>query len=100
RAAPEPTWSSRLFALNRSEQARSGDAIEGDEDDADVVGSVRGHQEHARYKKESRPPPVSDGHRTRVVLVSDRDEAVSWVRDHLGPGDAVLYENDLPDHFP
>ncbi len=27
-------------------------------------------------------------------------EAVDWVRRHLGPGDAVLYENDLPDHYP
>jgi UDP-N-acetylmuramoyl-tripeptide--D-alanyl-D-alanine ligase len=27
-------------------------------------------------------------------------QAVSWVSAHLGPGDAVLYENDLPDHYP
>ena len=27
-------------------------------------------------------------------------EAVAWVTAHLGPGDAVLYENDLPDHYP
>jgi UDP-N-acetylmuramoyl-tripeptide--D-alanyl-D-alanine ligase len=32
--------------------------------------------------------------------VASRDEAVTWVRDHLGPGDIVLYENDLPDHYP
>jgi UDP-N-acetylmuramoyl-tripeptide--D-alanyl-D-alanine ligase len=32
--------------------------------------------------------------------VADRPEAVAWVKDHLGPGDAVLYENDLPDHYP
>jgi len=25
---------------------------------------------------------------------------VEWVRSQLGPGDAVLYENDLPDHYP
>jgi UDP-N-acetylmuramoyl-tripeptide--D-alanyl-D-alanine ligase len=36
----------------------------------------------------------------RVVVVRTRDEAVAWVRGHLGPGDAVLYENDLPDHYP
>jgi len=36
----------------------------------------------------------------RVVLVANREEAVAWVRQNLGPGDAVLYENDLPDHFP
>jgi UDP-N-acetylmuramoyl-tripeptide--D-alanyl-D-alanine ligase len=31
---------------------------------------------------------------------ADRDSAVAWVRAHLGPGDAVLYENDLPGHYP
>ncbi len=35
-----------------------------------------------------------------VVVVGNRDQAVAWVREHLGEGDAVLYENDLPDHFP
>jgi len=27
-------------------------------------------------------------------------QAVAWVSANLGPGDAVLYENDLPDHYP
>jgi UDP-N-acetylmuramoyl-tripeptide--D-alanyl-D-alanine ligase len=35
----------------------------------------------------------------RPLLVRTRDEAVTWVRATLGPGDAVLYENDLPDHY-
>jgi UDP-N-acetylmuramoyl-tripeptide--D-alanyl-D-alanine ligase len=35
-----------------------------------------------------------------VVTVERLDQAVAWVRTNLGPGDAVLYENDLPDHFP
>ena len=35
-----------------------------------------------------------------VTLVADREEAVDWVRARLGPGDVVLYENDLPDHYP
>lgn len=35
-----------------------------------------------------------------VTVVDSRDDAVAWVRAHLGPGDAVLYENDLPDHYP
>jgi UDP-N-acetylmuramoyl-tripeptide--D-alanyl-D-alanine ligase len=35
-----------------------------------------------------------------VTLVPDRGRAVEWVRRHLAPGDAVLYENDLPDHYP
>ncbi len=29
-----------------------------------------------------------------------RDEAVAWVRESLRAGDAVLYLNDLPDHYP
>ena len=33
------------------------------------------------------------------VLVGTREDAVAWVRATLGPGDAVLYENDLPDHY-
>jgi len=37
---------------------------------------------------------------TNTVVVSTRDEAVAWTRAHLGPGDAVLFENDLPDHYP
>lgn len=36
----------------------------------------------------------------RVTVVETRAEAVGWVRSTLGPGDAVLYENDLPDHYP
>jgi UDP-N-acetylmuramoyl-tripeptide--D-alanyl-D-alanine ligase len=35
-----------------------------------------------------------------VMVMETRDEAVEWVRTNLGPKDAVLYENDLPDHYP
>jgi UDP-N-acetylmuramoyl-tripeptide--D-alanyl-D-alanine ligase len=42
---------------------------------------------------------VPGEHAAQVVLVGSRDEAVSWVKAHLGEGDVVLYENDLPDHF-
>lgn len=38
------------------------------------------------------PPPLR--------LVGCRELAVSWAQQELGPGDAVLFENDLPDHFP
>ncbi|MGA2529716.1 MAG: UDP-N-acetylmuramoyl-tripeptide--D-alanyl-D-alanine ligase [Acidimicrobiales bacterium] len=38
-------------------------------------------------------PPV-------VKLVAKREQAVEWARAELGPDDAVLFENDLPDHFP
>ena len=40
------------------------------------------------------------GGRAEVLMVETRDDAVAWVREHLHEGDAVLYENDLPDHFP
>ncbi|MHB8263224.1 MAG: Mur ligase family protein [Acidimicrobiales bacterium] len=35
-----------------------------------------------------------------VITANSRDRAVSWVRDNLGDQDVVLYENDLPDHYP
>ena len=35
-----------------------------------------------------------------VHKVANREDAVAWVRSALGPGDVVLYENDLPDHYP
>ena len=40
------------------------------------------------------------GRPVSVKIVGTRDEAVAWAREQLGPGDAVLFENDLPDHFP
>ncbi|MGH9078111.1 MAG: Mur ligase family protein [Acidimicrobiales bacterium] len=36
----------------------------------------------------------------QVVRARSRAWAVAWVAANTGPGDAVLYENDLPDHFP
>lgn len=36
----------------------------------------------------------------RVIKVKTRQDAVRWVRENLTSGDAVLYENDLPDHYP
>jgi UDP-N-acetylmuramoyl-tripeptide--D-alanyl-D-alanine ligase len=36
----------------------------------------------------------------RVLELPDRRQAVEWVREQLGPKDVVLYENDLPDHYP
>ena len=35
-----------------------------------------------------------------TVVVDRLPQAVAWVRQHVGEGDAVLYANDLPDHFP
>ena len=35
-----------------------------------------------------------------AVTVSGREEARRWVRGRLRAGDGVLWENDLPDHYP
>ncbi len=40
------------------------------------------------------------GGAAQVRVVDRREQAVDWVRATLGAGDAVLYENDLPDHYP
>jgi UDP-N-acetylmuramoyl-tripeptide--D-alanyl-D-alanine ligase len=36
----------------------------------------------------------------RVTTVRTREEATAWVRANVERGDVVLYENDLPDHYP
>lgn len=40
------------------------------------------------------------GGAARTRAVAYRPEAVAWVAANLGEGDGVLYENDLPDHYP
>ena len=35
-----------------------------------------------------------------AVTVASRQEARNWVQARLGEGDGVLWENDLPDHYP
>lgn len=42
----------------------------------------------------------SSNGRASVTVVASREEAVAWATENLGPGDSVLYENDLPDHYP
>lgn len=37
--------------------------------------------------------------KANVVIVPNLGQAVAWVRKQVGSGDAVLYANDLPDHF-
>jgi len=38
--------------------------------------------------------------RAEVLVADTHALAVAWVRSHTGPGDVVLYENQLPDHYP
>ena len=35
-----------------------------------------------------------------VLVLENRTEAVRWARANLDRGDVILYENDLPDHYP
>jgi len=34
-----------------------------------------------------------------VIACANLNEAQAWLRDHARPGDAVLFENDLPDQY-
>lgn len=43
---------------------------------------------------------VAEADRAQLLRCATRDHAVRWVAQNLGPGDVVLYENDLPDHHP
>jgi len=43
---------------------------------------------------------VRSGERAQLLTVATHAEAVAWVRANTGPGDVVLYENQLPDHYP
>ncbi len=36
----------------------------------------------------------------KVTAVDTREQAVDWVKTITAAGDVVLYENDLPDHYP
>jgi UDP-N-acetylmuramoyl-tripeptide--D-alanyl-D-alanine ligase len=67
-------------------------ALEGAE-----TGSGSGPETGPRSGPETGP---GSGPRLSVVQVPTRDAAVSWVQANVGPGDVVLFENDLPDHYP
>lgn len=40
------------------------------------------------------------GGRAQVLVLDNRMQAVRWARANLDGGDTILYENDLPDHYP
>jgi UDP-N-acetylmuramoyl-tripeptide--D-alanyl-D-alanine ligase len=73
----------RQFAENRS----FAEAVAACATDLVIVG-----QTNRRALRAGAPP-------LRPLCVATREQAVAWVRATLGPGDAVLYENDLPDHY-
>jgi len=43
---------------------------------------------------------LSSGVASRTQVFGSRDEAARMVLGRVGAGDVVLYENDLPDHYP
>ena len=87
-----------LGARQAEENRRFGQAAAREADLVVVVGRTnrRALLEGAR-RAGDRPggEPAAD-----VRWVRDRPAAVAVIRDELGAGDAVLYENDLPDHYP
>ncbi|HLX77277.1 MAG TPA: hypothetical protein VKR27_00205, partial [Acidimicrobiales bacterium] len=60
-----------------------------------VVGSTNRRALLSGYRSIEQPNQTA-----RSMAVAKREDAVDWVRNELGPGDVVLYENDLPDHYP
>lgn len=59
---------------------------------ANVVGIIGGTNAAALRAGAAAGP-------AEIKTFRNRDAAVAWVRSNLSAGDAVLYENDLPDHY-
>ena len=81
-----------LGKTQRSENAALGEAAAGVVTDLIVVGRTNRAALVEGSRRAGRP--------VSVKLVGTREEAVTWAREQLGARDAVLFENDLPDHFP
>ena len=78
---PRQTEENRRFARSVAEQGA----------DLIVVGRTNHDAMAAGYREAAGSAPISVDH---------REAAVAWIREHAGTGDVVLFENDLPDHFP
>ncbi len=59
---------------------------------ASIVGIIGRTNAKALLRGANRTP-------TDVKRFRHREKAAAWVRSNLSAGDAVLYENDLPDHY-
>ncbi len=81
-----------LGKTQRSENAALGEAAAAVVTDLIVVGRTNRAALVEGSRRAGRP--------VSVKLVGTREEAVTWAREQLGARDAVLFENDLPDHFP
>ncbi len=81
--------------------ARQGEENTGFAEQAALVAThllVVGETNAAALVRGWRAAPVD--RRGPLIRCATRELAVEWVTKHLGPGDVVLFENDLPDHFP
>ncbi len=58
------------------------------------------HTNRASFLRGVKKYQSESGKDVFVKTVADRKTAVAFVKEILGPGDVVLYENDLPDHYP
>jgi UDP-N-acetylmuramoyl-tripeptide--D-alanyl-D-alanine ligase len=84
-----------LGSLQGEENTGFAGAMAGVATDLVIVGRTN---RRALLRGARRSPPGIGA--PRVVVVSTRPKATEWVREHLESGDIVLYENDLPDHYP
>ena len=82
---------------NRQAEENSAFALAAAEVASDVV--VVGRTNRAALRK-GVAAARTGGAEVALREVETRERAVEWVRGAVGPGDAVLYENDLPDHYP
>jgi len=78
-----------------------------DEENTRFAAAAAAVATHLLVVGQSNAPALRAGHRqvpeavrAQLIRCATREEAVRWVAEHLGPGDVVLYENDLPDHHP
>ena len=62
-------------------------------------GRELGNGGHDERQGATRNAACQQGNCT-VRPMANRDAASTWCREHLRDGDVVLFENDLPDHYP
>ncbi|HXW34016.1 MAG TPA: UDP-N-acetylmuramoyl-tripeptide--D-alanyl-D-alanine ligase, partial [Acidimicrobiales bacterium] len=90
-----------LGRLQRNENARFGAQAASIATDLLIVGRTnRKALLEGVSVARSRVSDEVPGGGVEVHTFDNRDQAVEWVRRNLGPGEVVLYENDLPDHYP
>ena len=80
-----------MVELGREQVRRNADFARAATADADMRLVIVGHTNRAALRA---------GEASRTEAFGSRDEAVRHVMAAASAGDVVLYENDLPDHYP